>query len=358
MRVCILGNGLTSLALSKALVNQNINVDLFIKKKRTKLDPHRTIGISKSNVDFFNNNIIDIDKIIWKLNKIEIFTDNLKEDKLINFEDNSNELFSVVKNFQLIDVLEKSLSKKKTFKKKYKKINSNLIKDYDLIINTDASNFINKKYFHRKMIKEHNSFAYTTIINHEKIQNDSAIQIFTKKGPLAFLPISQSETSIVFSIHNSNFKKDEKVEELIHQYNFRYKIKKIKKITSFELKSLILRSYYHNNILAFGDLIHRIHPLAGQGFNMTIRDIKILLRIIKTRHDLGLSLDSSVNHEFEKKIRHNNFIFSNGIDVIHEFFSFERKIDTDILSKAVHQIGKNYFINKFFKKIADRGIIL
>ena len=60
----------------------------------------------------------------------------------------------------------------------------------------------------------------------------------------------------------------------------KYKILKIEKINSFELKSLSLRSYYHDHILAFGDLLHRIHPLAGQGFNMTIRDVKILIEII------------------------------------------------------------------------------
>ena len=81
-------------------------------------------------------------------------------------------------------------------------------------------------------------------------------------------------------------------------------------MNSFELKSLNLRSYYHKNILAFGDLLHRVHPLAGQGFNMTIRDTKILLEIIKKKLDLGLSLDSSVNSEFQKKIKHKNFIFS------------------------------------------------
>ena len=37
---------------------------------------------------------------------------------------------------------------------------------------------------------------------HQKIKNEKAIQIFTKIGPVAFLPISNSETSIVFSIIN------------------------------------------------------------------------------------------------------------------------------------------------------------
>ena len=59
---------------------------------------------------------------------------------------------------------------------------------------------------------------------------------------------------------------------------------------------------------------------------MTIRDIKILLEIIKKRLDVGLSLDSSVNSEFQKKIKHKNFIFSNGVDLIHEFFNIERKM--------------------------------
>ena len=35
--------------------------------------------------------------------------------------------------------------------------------------------------------------------------------------------------------------------------------------------------------LAFGDLLHTIHPLAGQGFNMTIRDINLFLDIVKNK---------------------------------------------------------------------------
>ena len=356
MRVCILGNGLSSLALSKALVNQNIYVDLITKKKQIRPDQLRTIGISKSNLDFFNNQIINIEKISWKLKKIEIFTDNLKKEKLLNFENHNEELFSIVKNFQLMDVLEKALSKDVCFNKLQKKINSNLMKNYDLIINTDTSNFINKKYFNRRIVKVYNSSAYATIIVHEKIKNDSATQIFTKNGPLAFLPISDCETSIVYSIYKSK-KTKESLEELINFYNLKYKIKKIKKIVSVDLKSFNLRSYYYKNVLAFGDLLHKIHPLAGQGFNMTIRDIKTLLDIIENKYDLGLPLDSSVNREFEKKSKHNNYIFSHGIDLVHEFFNFERKINNDILSKTLQFLGKNPGVNKVFKKIADRGII-
>ena len=62
MNVCILGNGLTSLTLAKSLVNIGINVDIISNEKKTKINYDRTIGISKSNIDYFNKeweNIVD-----------------------------------------------------------------------------------------------------------------------------------------------------------------------------------------------------------------------------------------------------------------------------------------------------------
>jgi 2-octaprenyl-6-methoxyphenol hydroxylase len=97
--------------------------------------------------------------------------------------------------------------------------------------------------------------------------------------------------------------------------------------------------------------------LAGQGFNMTIRDINVLSQIIKKRLDVGLTLDSSVSSEFQKNIKHKNFIFSNGIDLIHEFFNIERKTKTNFLSKSIKLIGNQPSINKMFTKIADKGIL-
>ncbi len=357
MKVCIIGSGITSLTLAKALVNENINVDVVSLIKNNKINQSRTIGISKSNIDYFNKNIINIEKIIWKLKKIEIFSENLKNEEILNFENNENQLFSIIKNSQLYNILNKSLLRNKLYKNK--KFNKKLVNfdHYDLIINTDYSSYFTKKYFNKKIIKSYNSLAYTTVIEHEKISNNVASQIFTKRGPLAFLPISENETSIVYSIHNSKENLKETIGDLINKYNFRYKINKIKDIELFELKSVILRSYYNNNILAFGDLLHKIHPLAGQGFNMTIRDIRILMDIIKEKINLGLSIDSSVNDKFEKQSKHKNYIFSNGVDLIYEFFNFERKFNNNLLSKSVKILGKNSSINKMFIKIADKGKI-
>ncbi len=356
MRVCIIGSGLTALTLAKALVNQNIFVDLLSNNKNYKISKLRTIGVSKSNYNYLNENIINIKKIIWKLKKIEIYSENIKNEKILNFENNEHQLFSIILNHKIYEALNKSLSKNKHFKIMHNERKQNEFDKYDLIVNTDYNSSFTKKYFSKKIEKTYDSSAFATIIDHEKIRNNVAIQIFTKIGPLAFLPLSQNRTSIVYSISKSKNINREKFIQLIHMHNNKYKIKKINKIENFNLKSFILRSYCHKNILAFGDLLHRIHPLAGQGFNMTIRDISLLVNIIKEKIDLGLPIDSSVNDQFERNIKHKNFIFLNSINLIQEFFNFERKFNNNILSKSVKFLGKNPYINKFFINVADKGI--
>ena len=84
-----------------------------------------------------------------------------------------------------------------------------------------------------------------------------------------------------------NKKKNFEIQDLINKYNPQYSILKIHDYNCFELRSSNLRKYYKDNILAFGDLLHRIHPLAGQGFNMSLRDINLLSDLIDKKINLG-----------------------------------------------------------------------
>jgi len=355
MKVSILGLGLTSLTLAKLLVNKGIKVDIFSEKKIKEINKIQTLGISKSNIDFFNENILNIEKFLWNIDKIEIFSENFKNEKLLNFENNQS-LFSVIKNKELYNYLFKDLKKNKLFQIKNNiKFNSLIKNNYKLIFNCDISHPISKKFFYKKIDKDYKSYAYITIIEHQKITNNIASQTFTKKGPLAFLPISKTETSVVYSVkgnENINF------ENLIKKYNRRYEISKIKKFTSIPIKSSSLRSYYHKNILAFGDLLHKLHPHAGQGFNMTIRDIKKIHELIEFKNQHGLDLDSSICVDFEKNSKSNNYLFSNGIDLIYEFFNLENKLNTNVISKSVKFLGKNEIIKNFFIRSADNGTII
>ena len=121
MKVCIIGSGLSALTLAKGLVNQNIYVDIFSQKKNEKINKSRTIGISKSNFNYFNRDIINIEKYVWKIKKIEIYSENLKNEKILNFENNNDQLFSIIKNYKIIDLLNKSLKNKYCKKLKFNK---------------------------------------------------------------------------------------------------------------------------------------------------------------------------------------------------------------------------------------------
>ena len=116
MKVSILGNGLTSLTLAKSLVNQGIKVDIFYNGKAKKNNKIQTLGISRSNIEFFNKYILNIKKLLWDINKIEIFSENLGNEKILNFKNNNEKLFSIIRNFDLYNYLLKNLSKDKLFK--------------------------------------------------------------------------------------------------------------------------------------------------------------------------------------------------------------------------------------------------
>ena len=99
MKVCILGSGLTSLTLAKTLVNLGINVDIFSNVINEKYNKIRTIGISKSNLEFFNKNILNLESILWDINKIEIYSEILNNEKILKFENQNQKLFSIVNNY-------------------------------------------------------------------------------------------------------------------------------------------------------------------------------------------------------------------------------------------------------------------
>ena len=79
--------------------------------------------------------------------------------------------------------------------------------EYKLIINCDPNHPYTKKFFFKKIEKNYDSYAYTTTIIHDKIKNNTAFQNFTINGPIAFLPISEIETSIVYSFRSLKKKK-------------------------------------------------------------------------------------------------------------------------------------------------------
>ncbi len=363
MNICLIGNGISTLLLANAIANRNVKVSIYGDDQPKKKLFTRTLGISKNNINFLLNEKINIKRKSWPINKIKIFSEVENNKEILNFGSKRDKIFYIINQIDLVSLLYKSIKKNK-FIKEYKIKNSsffNLILDekdnYDLIINFNEKNIISKKLFFKRIEKDYNSNAYTSLIKHTKCNNNIAHQIFTKYGPLAFLPNSNYTTSIVFSVLDKNNNISEnKIKNLILNYNKKYKIKSFTKFEKFKLKSSILKNYYYKKILCFGDNLHKIHPLAGQGLNMTIRDIKVLLSIIDSRISLGLPLDSSVFVEFQSKTKHYNYIFANTIDFIHEFFKFDNSFKNLYSKKLFNFLETNNLFKKYTTKFADKGI--
>ena len=64
MKICIIGDGLVSLTLANVLIQKNLSVDILFNGKKKGYIATRTLGISKSNIDYFNKEITNIEKIL------------------------------------------------------------------------------------------------------------------------------------------------------------------------------------------------------------------------------------------------------------------------------------------------------
>ena len=364
MTICLIGKNLTTLVLSKIFINKGINVDLYEydnkKSKNLSNTNSRTIGLSNDSIEFLHSQKILNKKDCWEIKKINLYNGESFKN-FLNFNSKKGSFFMTSYN-NFYKSLEASLRKNKLIrikKKSGQKPFLDLIKKkYELIIIADTNNSVFKKYFTKNIKKSYDSIAFTSIIDHDSVKNKVAIQHFTKFGPLAFLPISKSQTSIVFSVFSKDLiKNKDKVVKLIEHYNNYYKIKNISKFQQFPINLSLSRNYFHKNILSFGDALHKIHPLAGQGFNMTLRDAKILSELIKENLNLGLNLDT-ILEKFENKRKNPNFVFAMGVDFLHEFFKIINKYNMKSIDNLFKFINKNIFIKKKIQSYADKGFIL
>ena len=347
MNICLLGNNLTNLVLANIFLRNKINVDIICQTHTPALkNTIRTIAISNENYKFLKENIKNFSNLGWPTSMIKIYSEKNRSSELFEFKNKNQNNFYLLKYIDFYNLLRKNKLLKFL---KYKNYGFETInkRNYNLIINSEHNNLITKKFFYKKIGKNYNSLAHTAIINHKKIENKIATQIFTNNGPLAFLPLSNSQTSIVFS-NNSNKSINKKtLLEIINQYDHKYIINNISNVESFGIKFSLLRNYVYKNILSFGDLIHKVHPLAGQGFNMTIRDIKSLSIILDENIKLGIEDGETIAQKFQEKNKHLNFMYGFGIDSINSFFKLDNKLKNNLSEPLFKILKGNKFLNNY-----------
>ena len=233
---------------------------------------------------------------------------------------------------------------------------------YNLIIICAGNNSrLVKNLFNDQIIE--NSYKETsisTILTHSSLKNNTARQIFLDNEILALLPISNTKTAIVWSIKEIMKEKN----NLLLRKKIKFYVKNYLKNVTFttnieykDLKFLIRNQYFQDRTLLFGDALHVLHPFVGQGFNMTLRDLVHLKKILSNKVSLGLDIgNSDTLSEFSNVTQPRNFVYSIGIDFLKHSFSSENYIAKNFRNKIISDLNKNHFAKDIFYKLADEGL--
>jgi 2-polyprenyl-6-methoxyphenol hydroxylase-like FAD-dependent oxidoreductase len=360
-RICIVGDGLSGLMCAISLYNlQNLEVHLIARKNKLKND-NRTTAISSSNFKFFQDIMSKFNrKLFWPSKKINLFYETSDQKiNFLSFNEGKNNLMYVFENNKIKDALYKEVKMKKI-----KIIHKNITKISDLdyydlkVLCLGRNSKIYKNIVNSRSIsKDYKETALTGYVKHN-LKNVTTSQFFLKEGPLAILPFSKNNFSFVWSVKKEFIKKDIKsiiTLKICKLLNVNKKIK-INNIQSYPLTLNLKRTYYKNDALILGEGLHTIHPVAGQGFNLVMRDIKKLKEVLKYYTGLGISIkSSSALDDFSSSRKSENIITGLGVDLTHKFFK-QNKLLEPLKKMILKNISKNNTLKKISKFISNQGL--
>ena len=132
------------------------------------------------------------------------------------------------------------------------------------------------------------SYNQTAIVaNFSVPQTDPCIrQTFTSVGPLALLPMNETELTLIWSIDDTKvydylgMNEDDFINEIHRSFGEKLPEIKSQQKTVIPLKHLSAKTFARGNVFLVGDAAHHIHPLAGLGLNAGIGDVKSLTDLI------------------------------------------------------------------------------
>ena len=362
-RICIVGDGLSGL-MTAAVISQmpGVNVSL-VAKNMIKGRDKRTTAISETNFKFIKDNIPSLkSNFFWPSKNIELYYGSSKEKiNFLNLNEKKNNLMYVFENHKIKDFLTKKLTKNKIriIRKKINDIKQ--LKNFELIILClgGKSKIYNNLLKKKSITKDYEEIAVTGHVKH-KLKNLNTSQFFLKEGPLAILPFSKNFFSFVWSLKKNFYENNSnKIKNLV-KFKFlellNTKNLTLSNIQSYPISLGLKRQYHEKNILVLGEGLHVIHPVAGQGFNLVIRDIKKLKEILRYYLDLGISIKSSdALNDFYKSRKPENIIMGLGIDATHNFFKHNKFLDP-IKKTILKQVTKSEFLTSLSKRISDKGL--
>ncbi|GAA61914.1 2-octaprenyl-6-methoxyphenol hydroxylase [Pseudoalteromonas sp. BSi20652] len=136
--------------------------------------------------------------------------------------------------------------------------------------------------------------------------NNHAFERFTQNGPMALLPMSNNRYSLVWCMRQDQVEQhmalneQEFISALQSAFGYRGgQFTKVGMRTSYPLVYGQVESLIAHRTVVIGNAAHAIHPIAGQGFNLGLRDVQVLSNLIaNSQHGLG---SYAFTREYSKK---------------------------------------------------------
>ncbi len=144
---------------------------------------------------------------------------------------------------------------------------------------------------------DHGQIGIVTIVAHDKPHQARAVQHFLPAGPFAILPLPGNRSCVTWSEDAARARAimaadDEGfLEELRQRFGTR-----LGDITldgargSWPLTTSLARTYFARRLVLIGDAAHGVHPIAGQGLNLALRDVAALTEVLTDAARLGIDL--------------------------------------------------------------------
>ncbi len=175
----------------------------------------------------------------------------------------------------------------------------------------------------------YNRTALVFTIAHEYEHDGLAIQHFLEGGPFAVLPVTGRRSSIVWTepcAKASEFLKVSQATlsaEIDARIGGRFGEIQIEEgPQSFPLVLQLARRFVGRRLALIGDAAHRVHPLAGQGLNIGLRDVATLAELVIGRAKLGFDLGAEdLLGDYERRRRFDATTSAAAFDFLHGAYS-------------------------------------
>jgi 2-octaprenyl-6-methoxyphenol hydroxylase len=134
-------------------------------------------------------------------------------------------------------------------------------------------------------------------VGHERDHGGRAEEHFLPAGPFAILPLKGNRSSLVWTEKRSEAARivglsdDEFHGELEQRFGLHLgEVKALDRPRAFPLGYFVARSFIGERLALIGDAAHVIHPIAGQGLNMGLKDVAALAEVVVDAARLGIDL--------------------------------------------------------------------